>query len=93
MTSSSTHKYIDTATKVLAALVIPLIVWGVKLEVNMAVMKSEQTAIEAELETIKLENKSVLQSVQENNTAMRELSVTMTYIKERVDEIRKEVKR
>tara|TARA_B100000963_G_scaffold361904_2_gene400710 strand:+ start:1616 stop:1891 length:276 start_codon:yes stop_codon:yes gene_type:complete len=89
---SNTHKYIDTATKVLAALVIPLIVWGVKLEVNLAVMKTEQAAVEAEIQAIKEENKTVLKSVQDNNTAMRELSVTMGYIKERVDEIRTEIK-
>lgn len=33
--------YLDLAFKILAALVIPLILWGVKLEVNNAVLKEK----------------------------------------------------
>jgi len=86
------ERFIDMATKLATILIIPLVIWGVKLEVDLAVAKTERAAIQSEVHRLEDQNQAVLSSVRENTLALRELSTTMTYVKDRVDEIRADMR-
>ncbi len=90
--SASTHALIDTVTKLLAVMVIPLVIWAVKLEVQLATASVERTQLQVEIKRVSEDNAAVLKSVRENTLALKELQTTMVYIKDRVDEIKKEMK-
>ena len=80
-------RMIDIGTKLAAVVVIPLLLWGVKLEVDNAVTKSELAAVRAEVHRLETQNQAVLSAVQENTLTLRELSTTMTYVRGRLDEV------
>ena len=86
------HAMIDTVTKILAVMVIPLIMWAVKLEVQLATANVERVQLQADIKRVSDDNASILQSVRENTLALKELQTTMVYIKDRVDEIKTEMK-
>ena len=83
---------IDTVTKILAVMVIPLVMWAVKLEVQLATANVERQQLHAEIKRVSDDNAAVLASVRENTLALKELQTTMVYIKDRVDEIKREMK-
>jgi len=89
---TSTHTMIDTVTKILAVMVIPLIMWAVKLEVQLATANVERVQLQVEIKRVSDDNAAVLDSVRENTLALKELQTTMVYIKDRVDEIKTEMK-
>ncbi len=64
----------DNFKSLLSMLVIPLMVWGVKLEVNHAVMAQE-------VERLKIDVKKVSTI----ETAVQKNSVTLAQLKERID--------
>jgi hypothetical protein len=84
---------VDVGTKILAVLVIPLMLWGVKLEVELAVATEQRQVLEEKIGRMERENAAVIQTIQTNTLALGRLSVTMDHIKETVDEIRTEVRR
>jgi len=43
------QKFVDVGLKILAVLVIPLIAWGIRLEVSLAVMQSELDRAQADV--------------------------------------------
>lgn len=53
MPPAKNSKIWDWAFKILSVLVIPVVLWGVSLEVRMAVMDTERTNLETQVETIK----------------------------------------
>lgn len=85
-------RFIDIGTKLGATLIIPLVIWGVHLEVQLSVANAERQALRAELTRLDTQNQQVLRSVQENTLTLRELSTMMQHVKSRVDEIRNEVR-
>ena len=89
---TSSHTMIDTVTKILAVMVIPLVMWAVKLEVQIATANVERARIQADVKRVSDENEAVLKSVRENTLALKELQTTMFYVKDRVDEIKTEMK-
>ncbi len=91
--TSSFDKIVDVGTKILAVLVIPLMLWGVKLEVELAVATEQRQVLEEKINRMERENAAVIQTIQTNTLALGRLTVTMDHIKETVDEIRTEVRR
>mgnify|MGYP003301674703 CR=1 FL=1 len=89
---TSPHTLIDTVTKILAVMVIPLVIWAVRLEVQLATANIERVQLQAEVKRVSDDNESVLRTVRENTLALKELQTTMVYIKDRVDEIKTEMK-
>ncbi|MBL96762.1 MAG: hypothetical protein CMF52_03015 [Legionellales bacterium] len=89
---STPHTIIDTVTKILAVMVIPLVMWAVKLEVQLATANVERQQLYTEIKRVSDDNAAVLSSVRENTLALKELQTTMVYIKDRVDEIKREMK-
>ena len=86
-------RFIDISTKLAATLIIPLVIWGVRLEVQLSVAQAERSSLQAEVSRLETQNQQVLTSVRENTLTLRELSTSMLYVKDRVDEIRTEMRR
>ncbi len=85
-------RFIDLTTKIAATLVIPLVIWGVRLEVELSVAQAERQNLRAEVSRLETQNQQVLQSVRENALTLRELTSSMAHVKERVDEIRSDLR-
>jgi len=88
---SNSHALIDTASKILAILVIPLILWAVRLEVQLATAEVERQNLQVQVKQLSDDNASVLASLQSNTVALERLSEAMGYVKLRVDEIKAEM--
>jgi len=78
-------KFFDIILKVLSGLVIPLIIWGVKLEVNNAIQDERITELQEDL--TKLSN--VTDSVQNNSLALVRLEGKLDNVDEKIDEVKK----
>lgn len=85
-------RFIDIATKLAATLIIPLVIWGVRLEVQLSVADSERQAMRAEITRLENQNQSILLSIRENTVALTGLNVSLQYVRDRVDEIRDDVR-
>ncbi len=92
MSDATPHTMIDTVTKILAVMVIPLVMWAVKLEVQLATANVERVQLASEIKRVSEDNAAVLEVVQQNTLALKEVQTTMIYIKDRVDEIKTEMK-
>lgn len=80
-----TSKFVDIAMKVLSGLVIPLIIWGVKLEVNNAIQDERISELQEDLD--KLAN--VTDSVQNNSLALVRLEGKLDNVDEKLDDVKK----
>ena len=78
-------KFLDIALKVLSGLVIPVIIWGVKLEVNNAIQDERIAELQEDLG--KLMN--VTDSVQTNSLALVRLESKLDNVNEKIDEVKK----
>jgi hypothetical protein len=89
-TSGSAHKdtaskWLDNAMKVLSGLVIPLIVWGVKLEVKNAIQDERIAEIQEDLDKLS----DVTNAVQKNSLALVRLEGKLDNVDEKIDEVKK----
>lgn len=80
-----TSKFIDIAMKVLSGLVIPLIVWGVKLEVKDAIQDERISELQEDLDKLA----DVTDSVQKNSLALVRLEGKLDNVDEKIDEVKK----
>jgi uncharacterized coiled-coil protein SlyX len=78
-------KFLDIAMKVLSGLVIPLIIWGVKLEVNNAIQDERITELQEDLDKLA----DVTNSVQKNSLALVRLEGKLDNVDEKIDEVKK----
>lgn len=78
-------KFFDIAVKVLSALVLPLIIWGVKLEVNNAIQNERIDQLQVELEKLS----TVTESVNQNSLALVRLEGKIDNVNEKIDEVKK----
>jgi len=78
-------KFLDMTVKVLSSLVIPLIVWGVKLEVNNAIQDERITELQEDLDKLA----DVTDSVQKNSLALVRLEGKLDNVDEKIDEVKK----
>ena len=77
-------KYLETAWKVLAMLVIPLLGWGIRLEVKVAVQANEIQQMQMELREAKDIRKDVQEAgkqLVELRTDLKNLGTNLTEIK------------
>jgi len=85
LSKDGTSKFVDIAMKVLSGLVIPLIIWGVKLEVNNAIQDERISELQEDLD--KLAN--VTDSVQNNSLALVRLEGKLDNVDEKLDDVKK----
>lgn len=71
--------------KVLSGLVIPLIVWGVKLEVKDAIQDERISELQEDLDKLA----DVTDSVQKNSLALVRLEGKLDNVDEKIDEVKK----
>lgn len=83
--STSTSKFLDIAMKVLSGLVIPLIIWGVKLEVTNAIQDERITELQEDLDKLA----DVTDAVQTNSLALVRLEGKLDNLDEKIDEVKK----
>lgn len=83
--SATGAKFLDVALKVLSGLVIPLIVWGVKLEVTNAIQDERITEMQEDLDKLA----DVTEAVQKNSLALVRLEGKLDNVDEKIDEVKK----
>jgi hypothetical protein len=83
--SSSFHKIADIAFKILSVVVIPLILWAVKLEVNNAIQDERIVEMQEDLDKLS----EVTNSVQNNTLALVRLEGKIDNVNEKIDEVKK----
>lgn len=84
-----TSKWMDLAFKVLSILVIPLVIWGVKLEVGNAVQNEKIVSLEAKV----VANGSLQNDLAALAVTQGRMEEKTDAIKERLDEIRSDLYR
>ena len=81
---NGTTRYLDVALKVLSVLVIPLIFWGVKLEVTNAIQDERISELQEDLDKMA----DVTDSVQKNSLALVRLEGKLDNVNEKINEVR-----
>lgn len=83
--SDGTAKFLDIGLKLLSALVIPILAWGVKLEVKNAVQDERISELQQDLDNLGY----VTDAVQKNALAMVRLEGKLDNLDEKIDEVKK----
>ena len=83
--STPTSKFFDIAMKVLSALVIPLIIWGVKLEVTNAIQDERISELQDDLDKLG----DITDAVHKNSLALVRLEGKLDNVDEKIDEVKK----
>lgn len=78
-------KFLDIAMKVLSGLVIPLIIWGVRLEVTNAIQDERITEQQEDLDKLS----DVTNTVQKNTLTLVRLEGKLDNVDEKIDEVKK----
>jgi peptidoglycan hydrolase CwlO-like protein len=81
----SPWKFADMAFKGLSVIVIPLVLWGVKLEVNNAIQDERISDIQQDLDKLS----DVTNSVQSNALALVRMEGKIDNVNEKIDEVKK----
>ena len=81
----SPSRVFDLGMKVLSGLVIPLIFWGVKLEVTNAIQDERISEVQEDLDKLA----DVTDSVQKNSLALVRLEGKLDNVDEKIDEVKK----
>ena len=88
-TIPSPGKWTDLAFKVLSILVVPLCLWGVKLEVGQAVQDTKIETLEVEV----VAAKAIKAGVQANTVTLGRVEEKLNGTNARLDEIRSDLRR
>lgn len=78
-------KLVDVALKILSLLVLPLIMWGVRLEVRNAIQDERISELQNDL--TKLAN--VTETVQKHTLTLVRLEGKLDNVNEKIDEVKK----
>jgi peptidoglycan hydrolase CwlO-like protein len=84
-TDGSGSKWADVAFKGLSVIVIPLVIWGVKLEVNNAIQDERISEMQDDLDKIS----DITNSVQKNTLALVRMEGKIDNVNEKIDEVKK----
>ena len=89
----SNDKLIDLFFKALAAGFVPVLFWVNSLSVNTAVMKNDLDKMEKRVVSLETEQKKIHDSLKDNQASLREMRVTVEFIKNLLMEIRTDIRR
>jgi len=84
----SVIKYIDLIIKYSSILVVPLVLWGIKLEVNNAVRDQQISQLEKEIENLN----QIDEAVQEYAVELGKVDQRLKSMDSTVSEIRQDIK-
>lgn len=76
---------VDVGLKILSTLVIPLILWGVRLEVKNAVQDERIEDLEEDVQR----NSGISTSVQQNSLTLVKLETKIDSVGDKIDDIKK----
>ena len=82
---TSLSKVADIGFKALSVVVIPLVLWGVKLEVKNAIQDERIAEIQEDLDKLS----DITNSVQKNTLALVRLEGKIDNVNEKIDEVKK----
>lgn len=82
-------KWTDLAFKILSVLVIPLLAWGIKLEVSRAVQAEQIQRLEREVQA----TKGISSGVTANATALGRVEEKLDATNKRLDDIKDDLRR
>ena len=82
--SSGTTKFIEVGVKLLSVLVIPLIMWGVRLEVKTTVTQDDLEELQDDLDKLS----EVRDVVQKNSLALVRLEGKLDNVDEKIDDVK-----
>ena len=88
-TAASKGKWLDLAFKILSILVIPLLLWGITLEVSQAVQNEKITRLEQDVKSAK----AIRDGVNANANALGRVEEQLNGTNKRLDEIRDDIRR
>lgn len=83
--SQQAAKFFDVTLKVLSTLVLPLILWGVKLEVKNAIQDERIAEVQEDLDKLS----KITVSVQTNSIALVRLEGKIDNVNNKIDEVKK----
>jgi hypothetical protein len=83
--SGSAAKAVEIGFKVLSVLVIPLLLWGVRLEVSTSIMDERISEMQKDLDKLS----DVTNAVQANSLALVRLEGKLDNLDGKVDEVKK----
>jgi len=87
--TSAKGKWLDLAFKILSAFVIPLLVWGITLEVGQAVQNEKIARLEEDVESAS----AIKEGVSKNTEALARVEEQISGTNKRLDEIRADLRR
>lgn len=87
--AAASNKWTDLAFKILSILVIPLLLWGISLEVSKAVQSEKISRLEIEVAA----NKSIKDGVAANTAALGRVEEKIGGTNRRLDDIKAELLR
>ena len=88
MTTPSTPNYWSYIRDGLALLVLPLLVWGIKLEITMAVQNEQLSRLEQKVAENETAMKTIEKTVMQNSIQLVKLDGKMDSMTEKVDDIK-----
>lgn len=72
---------------------VPALLWVNSLSVDLALMRSKVDTLNARVVNVEGEQKKIMDGVRENQSSLREMKVTINFIKLVLTEIRDEIKK
>ena len=85
-------KLIDLFFKTLAAGLVPVLFWVNSLSVNSAVVRNDLAKLEVKVTTLEVEQKKIHTALKDNQGSLREMRVTVEFIKNLLMEIRTDIR-
>jgi len=86
-------KVVDFIFKILAAGTVPALLWVNSLSVQNAVLETTVSNLSKQVSDVEVEQKRVSAVITENQASLREVHVTVKFIKDLLVEIRSDLRR
>jgi|13_taG_2_1085334.scaffolds.fasta_scaffold20591_4 hypothetical protein len=86
-------KLVDFIFKVLAAGTVPALIWVNSLSIQNAVLETTVSNLDQRVSDLEVEQKRVSSVITENQASLREVHVTVKFIKDLLVEIRGDLRR
>ncbi len=86
-------KVVDFVFKILAAGTVPALLWVNSLSVQNAVLETTVSNLSKQVSDVEVEQKRVSAVITENQASLREVHVTVKFIKDLLVEIRSDLRR
>lgn len=87
--NGSSLKFFDIVLKILSALVLPLMIWGVRLEVKNAILEERLSEVQEDIAKLA----PITENVTRNTMTLVRLEGKLDNLDEKIDELKKLLRR